>query len=133
MSASIVRVAAKKSEGNTMRIGWASTGLLAALLGVGPAFGHAKLQETVPVVGADLASPPVAVVLKFNEAVRLAVLKVSSAGHAVPIKIDRSAPPASVVSVSLPPLTSGKYDVEWSVVTVDDGHVVKGGYSFTVH
>jgi methionine-rich copper-binding protein CopC len=116
-----------------MHIRLASTGLLATLLGVGPAFGHAKLLETVPVADADLASPPVAVVLKFNEDVRLAVLKVASAGHEVPIKIDRSAPPSIAVRVSLPPLTSGKYDVVWSVVTVDDGHVVKGSYSFTVH
>lgn len=116
-----------------MHIRRLSMGLLLALSAIGTACAHARLLETRPGAGAEIATAPGALTLTFNEAVRLAVLKLSSAGHEVPIKIERGAPPASTVSVSLPPLTSGKYDVEWSAVTVDDGHVVKGGYWFIIH
>jgi methionine-rich copper-binding protein CopC len=34
--------------------------------------------------------------------------------------------------VPLPPLAAGKYQVQWSALSPDDGHVVKGSYSFTI-
>ena len=116
-----------------MRMKWATWGLYAALVAASPAFGHAKLLATAPAAGAELAAAPASLTLTFNEAVRLAALRVTSAGRAVPITIDRGAAAAAVVTVALPPLSPGSYHVEWSALTVDDGHVVKGEYSFVVH
>jgi methionine-rich copper-binding protein CopC len=38
----------------------------------------------------------------------------------------------STVTVELPALAPATYHVQWSALTVDDGHVVKGTFSFVV-
>jgi methionine-rich copper-binding protein CopC len=48
------------------------------------------------------------------------------------LQFDRSAEGVNEVSVALPSLAPGNYRVQWSALTVDDGHVVKGSFSFTV-
>jgi methionine-rich copper-binding protein CopC len=96
------------------------------------AFGHAKLLSTSPAAGAHLGAAPTALTLTFNEAVQLAVLKLSSGGKGIPLAVDRSAAAAPRVSVVLPALGAGTYQVEWSALTADDGHVVKGAFSFVV-
>jgi methionine-rich copper-binding protein CopC len=111
---------------------WTSWALCAAVLAVGPAFGHAKLLGTSPAADSQLTGPPASLTLTFNEKVQLAVLKLTGAGREVPITIDRHASPSSVVTIVLPPLTAGRYDVQWSALTSSDGHVVKGTYSFVV-
>ena len=110
----------------------ASLALCAGLLTVGPAFGHAKLLESSPAAGAEITGSPPALTLTFNENVRLGVLKLSTAGHAVPVVIEPNPAAARVVTIKLPPLTAGAYDVQWSALTPSDGHVVKGRYSFVI-
>jgi methionine-rich copper-binding protein CopC len=95
------------------------------------AHGHAKLLGTTPAANAEVPAPKT-LTLAFNEAVRLAVLKLSSAGKPIPVTFDRGAPAAAQVSVPLPALAAGVYQVDWSALTVEDGHVVKGTFSFTV-
>jgi methionine-rich copper-binding protein CopC len=60
------------------------------------------------------------------------VLKLSAGGADIPLQFDRSAEGVNEVSVALPSLAPGNYRVQWSALTVDDGHVVKGSFSFTV-
>jgi methionine-rich copper-binding protein CopC len=110
----------------------ASLALCAGLLTVGPAFGHAKLLESSPAAGAEITGSPPALTLTFNENVRLGVLKLSTAGHAVPVVIEPNPAAVRVVTIKLPPLTAGAYDVQWSALTPSDGHVVKGRYSFVI-
>lgn len=98
----------------------------------GPVFGHAKLLSTLPAADARLTEAPASLTLTFNENVRLAVLKLTTAGHEVPVKIDREAAAAPSVTIALPPLTAGKYQVQWSALTPSDGHVVRGTYFFVV-
>jgi methionine-rich copper-binding protein CopC len=105
---------------------------IGALLLVGPVFGHAKLLSTTPAAEAQLGLAPTSLTLTFNENVRLAVLKLSTGGHEIPLTIDHGSAAAPSVTIALPPLTAGKYEVQWSALTPSDGHVVKGGYSFTV-
>jgi methionine-rich copper-binding protein CopC len=95
------------------------------------AWAHAKLLGTSPAAGAELASAPHMLTLDFNERVKLAVLKVSSDGKDVSVPYDGGAS-AAHVSVPLPPLAPGTYQVTWSALTVDDGHVVKGTFSFVI-
>ena len=92
---------------------------------------HAKLLSTSPAAGAKLAAAPQVLTLDFNESVQLAVLKVSSAGKDVAVPYD-SGSSASHVAVPLPALAPGTYQVRWSALTVDDGHVVKGVFSFVI-
>jgi methionine-rich copper-binding protein CopC len=98
----------------------------------GPAFGHAKLRSTVPAADAQLTQAPKSVTLTFNENVRLAVLSVAADGREIPVAVDRNAPAASQVTVTLPALTPGKYQVRWSVLAADDGHATQGTFSFTI-
>ncbi len=105
-----------------------ATGMILA----GPAFGHAKLRSTLPAADAQLRVAPTSVTLTFNENVRLAVLTVTADGKDVPVTVDRSAPAAPQVTVALPVLGVGNYQVRWSALSPDDGHVTKGTFSFTI-
>jgi copper resistance protein C len=105
-----------------------------AVLALAPlaASAHAKLLSTSPAAGAQLDAAPKALTLKFNEAVQLAVLKLSVEGRNVDLSLDRGAAAAARVTVALPALAAGTYQVQWSALTADDGHVVKGSFSFVV-
>jgi methionine-rich copper-binding protein CopC len=96
------------------------------------AVAHAKLLSTSPAAGAQVEAAPKALTLKFNEAVQLAVLKLSGEGKDIPLAVDRGASAAAQVTVALPVLAAGTYQVQWSAITADDGHVVKGTFSFVV-
>jgi len=109
--------------------------LLAAVTGVilaGPAFGHAKLRSTIPAADAQLRVAPESLSLSFNEDVRLAQLSLSVGGKAIPVTLDRGAPAAAEVTVKLPALPVGIYQVQWSALSSADGHVTKGSFSFTI-
>jgi methionine-rich copper-binding protein CopC len=105
---------------------------VAAMLLAGPVFGHAKLLRTLPAADAQLPAAPASLTLMFNENVRLAVLTLTADGKTIPVTVDRSLPPAPQVSVPLPALTAGKYQVQWSALSAADGHVTKGTFSFVV-
>jgi len=96
------------------------------------ALAHAKLLSTAPAADQQLAAPPKQLILRFNEAVRIGVLKLSADGKDIPIELDRDAAAASTVTAALPALGPATYHVRWSALTVDDGHVVKGAFSFVV-
>lgn len=108
--------------------------LASALLAMTPhaAIAHAKLQSTAPADGARLDAAPKMLTLNFNEAVQLAVLKLSVDGRDIPLKLDRGAAASAQVAVPLPALAAGAYRVQWSALTADDGHVVKGSFTFAV-
>jgi methionine-rich copper-binding protein CopC len=110
----------------------ASLALCAGLLAMSPAFGHAKLLSSSPAAGAEITGSPPSLTLTFNENVRLGVLKLTTAGHPVPLAIDPNPASARVITITLPPLTAGAYDVQWSALTPSDGHVVKGRYTFVI-
>lgn len=110
----------------------AAVGMSAAVLAASVAFGHARLLSTTPPADAQLQSAPKSLTLRFNENVRLAVLKIAAGDHIVPVSLEVAAPPARIVTVALPPLAAGTYAVQWSALTPSDGHVVKGTYSFVV-
>jgi methionine-rich copper-binding protein CopC len=104
----------------------------AAMILAGPVFGHAQLKSTRPAADARLSVAPTSLTLSFNENVRLAVLTLSVDGKDIPVTVDRSTPAAREVTVALPALTAGKYQVSWSALSIDDGHVSKGTFSFVI-
>jgi methionine-rich copper-binding protein CopC len=105
---------------------------VAVMLLAGPAFGHAKLLRTVPTADAQLQAAPTSLTLSFNENVQLAVLTLTSGGKIIPVTVDRNVPAAPQVSVPLPALNAGTYQVAWSALSPDDGHVAKGTFSFVI-
>ena len=96
------------------------------------ALAHAKLLSTAPATGEQLAAAPKQLTLRFNEAVQIGVLKLSADGKDIAIELDRGAAAGPTVTVALPALAPATYRVQWSALTVDDGHVVKGTFSFVV-
>ena len=111
--------------------------LLSALVAVGaiaatPAFAHAKLQESSPANGAQVAEPPATLSMSFNEEIRLAVVSITTGGKVVPVAIDHEAKPARSVVLRLPALGPGACEIRWSAMSLADGHVIKGVLSFTV-
>jgi methionine-rich copper-binding protein CopC len=111
---------------------WLFAVTVAGVILAGPAFAHAKLQSSIPAADARLQVAPKSLTLSFNESVRLAVLTLTAGGKDIPVTVDRSAPAAAQVSVALPPLAVGQYVVQWSALSVDDGHVSKGTFTFAV-
>ena len=105
---------------------------LGGLILTGPVFAHAKLRSTNPAADARLQVAPKSLTLNFNESVRLAVLTLTAGGKDIPVTVDRNAPAAPQVSVALPALAVGQYVVQWSALSVDDGHVSKGTFAFAV-
>ncbi len=105
---------------------------MSLVMAAGPCFGHAKLTGSVPAGNSQLASAPKALTLAFNEAATLAVLKLLSAGKEIPIPLDKSLKPGREFTLSLPALAPGSYEVQWSAVAADDGHVTKGSFTFTI-
>ena len=105
---------------------------VAVVILAGTAFGHAKLRSSNPPDDAQLPVAPKSLTLIFNENVRLAVLTLTSGGRNIPLNVDRNAAAAPQVTIQLPPLSDGKYQVRWSALSPDDGHVTKGALSFTV-
>jgi methionine-rich copper-binding protein CopC len=105
---------------------------VAGMILAGTAFGHAKLQSSSPPEDSQLPIAPKSLTLNFNENVRLAVLTLTSGAKDIPLKVDRSAAAAREVTVLLPPLEDGKYQVKWSALSPNDGHVTRGTFTFIV-
>ncbi len=111
---------------------WMAAAAVGGMILTGPAFGHAKLRSSTPAADAQLQVAPKSLTLTFNEDIQLAVLTLTLNGKTIPVTVDRSAPAAPQVSVSLPALATGKYQVQWSALSPDDGHVAKGVFSFAI-
>lgn len=100
-----------------------------------PAFAHGKLMASNPAAGTALDKAPAELRLTFNEKLeapfsKVALTDASNAAVKLPkATVDKADP--RTMTVALPPLRSGSYNVAWTVVT-SDGHKVKGTYGFTV-
>jgi methionine-rich copper-binding protein CopC len=109
-----------------------SPALLALLIAVSPAFGHAKLLNSSPAANARLSAAPQVLTMTFSEEAHLVALKLMKDDIGVPLAIDRNAKAATGVTVPLPALNPGTYEVQWTAVAADDGHITKGHFSFSV-
>jgi methionine-rich copper-binding protein CopC len=110
--------------------------ILALALGgaivAGPCMAHAKLQSSSPAKDAQLAEPPKALTLTFNEAAQVAVLKLTGGGKEISIPVDKNAKAGASFTFPLPALAPGSYTVQWTAVAADDGHVTKGSFAFSI-
>jgi copper transport protein len=116
----------------------AAAGLVLAILVLraSPASAHASLTGADPAPGATLPQAPGAIVLQFSEAVDplCSTLTVTGPGGR-----DATDGPTEAIAnderalrrpLGLEP--PGRYDVMWTAVSADDGHVESGRYSFGV-
>ncbi|MCZ4281454.1 copper resistance protein CopC [Kiloniella laminariae] len=85
-----------------------------------------------PADQAVLSTPPKQITLTFPAPVRLTSLKLeTAAGDKIPLENAQNIEPASAISVSLPILETGTYQVNWRGLA-SDGHPTKGSFSFTI-
>ncbi len=105
---------------------------LAAALVANSSFGHAKLVSSTPSSGAQIPESPRTLILTFSEDAKLAALKLSGVGAEISVPIDKGAPSAKTIVVPVNTLAAGTYEVHWTAIATDDGHVTKGSFEFTV-
>jgi copper resistance protein C len=105
---------------------------LCGLLASGACLAHARLQSSTPADNAELTAAPKTLALNFSEPARLAMLKLVVDGKDIPVPLDKSAKPGQSFTLTLPALAPGSYTVQWAAVAVDDGHVTKGTFKFSI-
>ena len=118
------------------RTRWLRSTLLIVLLMVPiTSWGHAYLVKSSPTRRAALSSPPTRVVLWFNERLEAQFSQLSvwnAEGQQVDGGDGQVGPDdAKRLSVGIPTLPAGSYQVKYRVLSVD-GHIVEAEFPFTV-
>jgi copper resistance protein C len=94
--------------------------------------GHTKLEKTEPANGATVNAPVAHLQLSFNEAVDPAVSKIDLTGPSGKVAVGPVHAMGKMLKADVTEKTSdGKYTVAWQAAG-DDGHVIKGEFSFSV-
>jgi len=103
--------------------------------GASAALAHAHLVRATPAVGGKVQTAPNEVTLRFNEKLENAFSSVvvrDSEGKQIDkgdARVDRA--DRAVMRISLPPLSSGVYKVEWRALSTDT-HKSNGDFTFQV-
>ncbi len=112
------------------------TSLLMSIIICSQAFAHTKLENSTPENGSILDKSPTNVLLSFNNAIRLTKVTLSKAGgKSAKLKLDKSKKFETSFSLLLEQVEtsnqSGEYSIEWRGIG-QDGHVMKGSFTYTV-
>src|SRR5713101_3010980 len=113
----------------------AACAFAASLLMPIAASAHAFLVQTSPAAGQRLLTSPPSLALRFSEAVAPGSIQVTmqnARGELVRTPPPSRASGGDVVTVRLPVLPDGVYEVQWQVVSADDAHFSGGNFAFGV-
>ncbi len=99
-----------------------------------PAFAHSFPETETPSAGQTLSAPPSEVTIKYDAPIEKLFAKLEVIGpdgqnvvQGKPVVSDDG----YTLSVKVPPLKPGNYQVKWGVVGIDTHHT-QGSYAFTV-
>lgn len=108
-------------------------GATLALGRVQTALGHAALLSSDPAANSFLQQPPGQISLSFAEPIesRSSSISLLDAG-AQPVTIPAPTIGGASMTVALPQLKPGIYNVVWANVSRVDGHAIRGSFPFTV-
>ncbi|MFT4788474.1 MAG: methionine-rich copper-binding protein CopC [Paraglaciecola sp.] len=96
-------------------------------------FAHTGLTSSIPANNAMLMKSPEKVKVVFKDEVRLVSLSVLNAKvESVEIDFAPSMKASETFSYDLPMLMPSNYTVSWTIMG-EDGHKMKGDFSFMVH
>jgi len=96
-------------------------------------FAHTGLTSSIPANNAMLMKSPEKVEVVFKDEVRLVSLSVLNAkDESVEIDFAPSMKASETFSYDLPMLKPSNYTVSWTIMG-EDGHKMKGDFSFMVH
>lgn len=107
--------------------------LAAILIWPGHGHGHSELRGSTPSNGAQLATSPPDLLLRFNEAVQVTSFRLFDAAgrsHALR-RTGGTNPGMEARAVPAAPLGAGAYRIEWRAISAD-GHAIGGVLRFTV-
>ena len=98
-----------------------------------PVLAHVKQSSSVPADNAMLMQTPATLSISFSGPVKLTKVELlQNATTAVAFGFAPSLEAATQYSWPLPPLAAGNYQVNW-VGLGNDGHKMKGDFSFMLH
>jgi methionine-rich copper-binding protein CopC len=100
--------------------------------GPGLGWAHSKQETTVPANNAVLTEAPAELVLNFDKPMRITKLALTDQSGA-DYKVQRTDQMKHVLKLvaQLGPVPNGEYQVDWRGLS-EDGHPMKGTFSFTV-
>jgi methionine-rich copper-binding protein CopC len=100
--------------------------------GPGQGWAHSKQEMTIPANNAILTEAPAELVLKFDKPMRITKLALTDQAGA-DYKVQRTDQMKHVLKLvaQLDPVPNGEYKVDWRGLS-EDGHPMKGTFSFTV-
>ena len=105
---------------------------LFVFFGSGLGWAHSKQETTVPANNAVLTEAPAELVLKFDKPMRITKLALTDQAE-TDYEVQRTDQMKHVLKLvaQLDPVPNGEYQVEWRGLS-EDGHPMKGTFSFTV-
>lgn len=96
---------------------------------------HPRLMKATPAADSRSAEAPRQVALTFNESLDIALTRVTLLHNGNTVRTDSlhlaAGDDKTVIASVASPLAPGRYTVRWQV-TGDDGHPVRGEFSFEV-
>ncbi|WP_211210577.1 copper resistance CopC family protein [Hahella ganghwensis] len=96
-------------------------------------FAHGMMEGTYPKDGAEMMEPADRIEMNFEKPMRLMKIELeSSDGNTVNIDFDRSSDATTHFKTMLPQLSPDTYEVHWKAMG-QDGHLMKGSFSFMQH
>ncbi len=97
------------------------------------AVGHSPLTAVSPADGARLATAPETIEMRFSGPSRLVRFTLATEADGASVELDDSYLMIEAVdhTVTLPALANGRYTASWRAMG-EDGHVIKGRFSFTI-
>lgn len=125
--------AARRTNGRSIVGGLLAS--LAVLLGTaGLALGHAELDTVSPADGSIVSAAPNQIVMTFTEALNPAkssIVLVDGAGSTIAQGGSVSPTAPKQMTLDLPGLVPGAYQVRWTSASAADGDIARGTTSFT--
>ena len=96
-------------------------------------FAHTGLTSSLPADNAMLMKSPEVIEVTFGNPVRLVSLSIANTkGEPIETAFKPSMEASDTFSYNLPMLMPSTYKVSWTIMG-DDGHKMKGDFSFMVH
>ena len=94
---------------------------------------HSPLTSVTPADGAQLTKAPQTIEMRFRDPSRLVRFALAGDGDGTDVVLgdDHLMVESADHTVTLPPLTAGRYIASWRAMS-EDGHVIKGRFAFTI-
>ena len=119
-------------------LAFTTASLFLTTLSIAPSHSHTALVSSIPKASATLTTAPASITLNFNEDIleikgkQISTVSLATvAGKVIALKKPQITANRLTARIPSPALKSGKYQISYRVVSAD-GHVITGGYTFSI-